>query len=87
MSEEHTHRWRVVHEQSLIGGSYPVGWDCLVCGKYVDNAHLTPEGLGGEVTKAARLLGPHGGVGNTADWRIFKEQILSEDGQLTVVYQ
>lgn len=80
------HRWRKVYEQAVFGGAFQVGWECVKCKNYVSNGSMTPTGLGGIVLdKAARLIGPHGGRGNTSDGAQFKEQIVDENGQLTIV--
>lgn len=80
------HRWRRLHEELLMGGHYPIGWECTECKKFVSNSEITPEGLGGIVLKNShRLVGPHGGCGNTSDGKVYKEQIIDEDGKLTIV--
>jgi hypothetical protein len=82
MNETCNHRWRQVHEEMLIiGGSVPVGWDCMACGKYVSKDELTPEGLGGVVTKAQRLCGPV----ECSDGSVYQDQIVDEEGVLTIV--
>ena len=79
------HSWMRVHEQALWGGSFPIGYECVGCGKFVDNTELTPAGIGGTLLNRHKLVGPHGGRGNTADGSIYKYQIIDEDGKLTVV--
>ena len=80
------HNWRRVYEQFLLGGAFPVGWECVDCGEYKGNEQMTPAGLGGRVIpNAARLMGPHGGRGETSTGETFKEQIIGEDGKLTIV--
>ena len=86
MSEECSHRWRQVHEEFLLGGSFPVGWECVDCNKFISINEAMPVGLGGVVLKnAVRLVGPHGGHGQTSDGKPYKEQIVDEDGKLTVI--
>jgi hypothetical protein len=87
MSETETcnHRWRRVYEESIIGMLCTLGWDCLECKKYVDNKELTPAGLGGVVTKAKRLVGINGGEGNCSDGSVYKEQLIDEEGNLTII--
>ena len=81
----HTHRWRQLHEEFLLGGSFPVGWECVGCSKFVSNNSLTPAGLSGTVLEGAmRLVGPHGGCGTTGDGSQYKEQIVHEDGRLEI---
>ena len=83
---ECSHRWRQVHEEFLLGGSFPVGWECVDCKKFVSGDKITPAGLGGVVLKkSARLVGPHGGRGQTSSGKSYKEQIIDEDGKLTIV--
>ena len=80
------HRWREVHEEMLlIGGNTTIGWECLECKEYVDKSKLTPAGLSGVITKQHRLVGPHGGRGKCSDGSTYKEQIIDEDGKLTIV--
>ena len=85
MSKACTHKWRQVHEAFLLGGSFPVGWECVICKKFINTNDITPAGIGGTVTKEHRLFGPHGGRGNTADGGQYKEQIIHEDGTLEVI--
>ena len=80
------HRWRRRYEQFLLGGAFPTGWECIECKYYVSDSELTPAGLPGEVLeKAMRLVGLHGGRGNTSDGQVYSEQIVDEDGNLTIV--
>ena len=82
----HTHRWRQVHEEALLGGSYRIGWECVDCKAYVSNGDVTPAGLGGVVLeKAARLVGPHGCRSQCTDGSTYKEQIVDEDGHLSII--
>ena len=86
MKPFHTHRWRRLHEQALLGGSFSIGWECSICGEFVSNNELTPTGIEGIVLKkAARLVGPHGGYGTCTDGSAYKEQIINEDGELQIV--
>ena len=85
---EHEHVWRMLHEEFLLGGSFLVGWECTIvgCEAFVSKDQLTPTGIPGKTLKnAARLVGPHGGSGYTSDGKIYREQILDEDGNLTVM--
>lgn len=79
------HRWMKVYEESILGGSFSVGWECEYCHEYVDNSKVTPAGLGGTIGGKNKLRGPHGGRGNTADGRVYKYQIIHEDGTLEIV--
>lgn len=82
MSEICSHRWRKVYDVVVfIGIPSFIGWDCLVCKKFVSKDELTPEGLGGVITKAQRLCGP----GECSDGSTFKEQLADENGILTIV--
>ena len=73
------HQWCKVHEQALFGGSFPVGWECMKCNKYVSIHDLTPEGLQGTVTKKHKLFGAHGGGVSTESGKACKYQIYDED--------
>lgn len=87
MSEQKSkcsHVWRRVHEQFLMGGSFPIGWECKNCGKFLALSEVTPAGIPGKVTKEHVLVGPHGGYGNTSDGSLYKRQIIDEDGNLTI---
>ena len=80
------HRWRRVYEEFLLGGSFQCGWECTDCKKFISNQELTPNGIEGIVLeKSARLVGPHGGYGNTLDGSSYKEQIINEEGKLTII--
>ena len=81
------HRWREVYEELImIGGSFSTGWECVDCGEFVSKDCLTPAGLSGTILKkSARLVGPHGGYGNTADGTRYKEQIIDENGVLHII--
>ena len=79
------HTWRKVFEELLIGGMSLIGWECTLCGKYVGSHELTPSGLGGIVlARSARLYAPCGGVGVTSSGKKYREQIIDEDGTLTI---
>ena len=63
----HTHLWRRLYEEFLLGGAFPVGWECE-CGEFISNDKLTPEGLPGKTSEIVmRLVGPHGGMGRTSN--------------------
>ena len=80
------HRWRKVYEQGIIGITIPSGWECVDCKEYVSMDKLTPAGLPGIILeKSARLVGINGGCGNCSDGSVYKEQIVDEDGELTIV--
>ncbi len=79
------HKWRRVYEEFLLGGSFPVGWECILCDKYVDNNQITPAGLGGIVLEnSVKLVGPHGGYGTTSKGNCYKSQIIDGDGNLII---
>ena len=80
------HEWIKVHEQLIIGGSFPIGWQCSGCNKFVSISAITPAGLAGHTTGKHKLVGIHGGNGNCADGSIYKEQILHEDGRLEIIW-
>jgi len=85
LNVECNHRWRKVYEEVRIFPPFPIGWECVDCNKYVSMGEITPEGIGGTVLeKACRLVGPHGGCGNCSDGSIYKEQIVDENGNLTI---
>ncbi len=80
------HKWREVHEQGILGGSFRKGWECTSCGQFVSTSEITPEGLGGENTKEVRLTGIHGTrVRNSDGVSSSKVQILHADGSLSHV--
>ena len=58
---------------------------CLNCKDYVPQHKIGPEGLGGTVTKAVRLVGPNGGRGNCSDGSTYKEQVIDENGMLRII--
>lgn len=81
-----SHRWRRVCEEFLLGGFFPVGWECIDCKKFISSDEITPAGLGGEILKkAARLIGPLGGRGRTSSGKSYKEQVIDENGKLIII--
>lgn len=82
----HEHRWRRVHEESLLGGSFPIGWECADCRRFVSNDKLSPEGLGGSVIQGEHILvGAHGGTGRCSDGTPYERQIKHADGRLEII--
>jgi hypothetical protein len=81
----HIHRWRKLHEQFLLGGSFPIGYECLDCGKFVGINDIPIHGIGGVDTKEQRVVGPHGAHVTKSDGSTCKEQILHADGTLEIV--
>lgn len=80
------HEWRQLHEQSILGGSFPVGFECIRCNAHVGQHELTPAGLPGTVTSQVRLVGPHGHKIATESGRECSSQIYDKDtGKLTYV--
>ena len=75
-----------MYEEFLLGGAFPIGWECVECGKYVSKSEITPEGLGGVVLrKAAHLYAPHGAWSYTGSGERYTEQIIDEDGNLEII--
>jgi hypothetical protein len=82
----HEHKWRRLHEEFLLGGSFPIGWECSICKKFVGNSEITPAGLDGIVSEhGARIVGPHGGRGRTSGGESYREQIVDDKGVLHVI--
>lgn len=79
------HRWRKQHEESILGGSFPIGYRCTLCNKFVRMDQLTPAGLGGIVTTEDELMGPHGVRSRTTSGQPYSKQIVHEDGRLEIV--
>lgn len=75
------HKWRKVYESTILGMTIPIAWDCIECKAYILQDELTPIGLGGVITKAQRLCGP----GECSDGSRYKEQIVDENGVLTII--
>jgi hypothetical protein len=47
---------------------------------------LTPVGIGGTILKrSARLSAPCGGLSKTSSGELYREQIIDENGHLTIV--
>lgn len=80
-----THKWRKVHEETLLGGHSSVGWRCIECNEFVAIHALTPKGLSGIVTGEHELIGPHGCRGQTASGKPYSKQIIYEDGRLEII--
>ena len=79
------HQWRKVFEAGLFGGSFPIGYECVLCKEWVSMNALTPAGMGGTVLeKSARLVGACGGQGETSSGERYREQIIDENGNLTI---
>jgi hypothetical protein len=79
------HLWRRVYEEFLLGGSFPIGWECKKCGEFLPQHKVTPEGVPGGVEEGeAKLIAPHGGVGQCADGSPYKEQIVDAHGNLFI---
>lgn len=79
------HAWRRVYEESILGGVFPAGWECLECGMWISTEQAGP-GMGGTAVGEVRLTGPHGGHGTCSDGRRYKSQILYPDGRLEIEY-
>lgn len=79
------HRYRQVREESLLGGTFSVGWECIDCGHFVPQHKITPTGLDGIVVKGAILRGPHGCKSFTSSGKTYSRQIIDEDGNLTII--
>jgi hypothetical protein len=79
------HEWDRVHEECIIGGTFPIGWKCRKCNKYVDTNEITPSGLPGLGTTGRHvLIAPHGTVGVTSSGQRYRRQVLEADGTLTI---
>ena len=78
------HEWDKVHEECLIGGTFPIGWQCRKCNKYVPVAEISPAGLPGVGTGRNVLVAPHGAVGVTSSGQRYRRQVLEADGKLTI---
>jgi hypothetical protein len=80
------HIWRRVYEEFLLGGTFPVGWECKRCGEFIEQGKVTPAGLSGQVLhQEGRLIGPHGARGQCADGSSYKEQIVDSEGTLHII--
>lgn len=75
---EHTHEWTRVHEQSLLGGSFPVGWECEGCRTYLLDSQVTPERLQGIQTTRHKLIGIGGGRIISLSGRDSRVQVYDE---------
>ena len=79
------HEWRRVHEQSIIGGSFPIGWKCRKCGEYMDASALTPAGLPGTVVNEHELVGINGARVRNGSGGTCSRQIVHENGELEYI--
>jgi len=77
------HVWIKVHEQFLLGGSFPIGWECSLCRLFIFNDELTPIGLSGSISGKSKLIGVHGCKVISASGRISSYQLLDENNNLT----
>ncbi len=80
-----THEWEQLHEQSLLGGSFPIGFRCVRCNEHVNQNELTPAGLPGTMLGQHRLIGVHGGRIERADGSTCREQVITRDGKLHIL--
>lgn len=85
MTECLSHQWIKVHEQSLIGDTFPIGWECIKCHKYVPIQDMSPN-MGGKVLNKHKLIGAHGNSISSKSGRSSKQQIYDADtGELTYI--
>ena len=83
MNDTCEHVWVKIHEQAIIGGLFPIGWQCERCNRFVGVHDLTPDGLSGTVSRKHKLCGVHGGAVVSGSGRKSKYQIYDEaTGQL-----
>lgn len=78
------HLWQKIHEEFVLGGSFPVGYQCKNCGKYVSISDVPISGLGGKDSGEQVLRGPHGCAGHTSDGKSYKRQTIYRDGRLEI---
>jgi hypothetical protein len=78
------HSWDKIHEEGLFGGSFPVGYRCSRCNKYVGIHEVPITGMPGSASGIDILQGPHGGVGHTSDGKPYKRQIRHQDGRVEI---
>lgn len=81
----HVHKWQRIYEESLIGGTFPIGYQCKECGAFVNQSDMTPEGIGGVTTGETVLIGPHGCKSKTSGGKDYSKQIIYPDGRLEII--
>jgi hypothetical protein len=69
------HVWRQVNEQSLLGGYFPIGYQCELCGQWISQYELNPAGLGGALSPRVELVGACGGYIDTKSGHSTKRQV------------
>jgi len=79
------HKWQQIFEESLLGGSFPTGWQCKDCGTYISQDRIGPNGLDGVDSGEKVLHGPHGVRSRTSGGKTYSKQILHRDGRLEIV--
>jgi hypothetical protein len=80
------HIYDRIHEETLvIGGSYPIGYECRLCHKWVDVNQVPPTGLDGVFSGDNILYAPHGGRSTTSSGKPYTKQILKSDGTLEII--
>jgi hypothetical protein len=72
------HKWRRIHEEFLLGGSFPVGYRCVECNQFVSDSQLTPLGMGGVLLDEDELVGPHGCCSSLSDGSVYRRQIYNK---------
>lgn len=78
------HQWQKIHEEFLLGGSCPIGYQCKICNTFVRNDQIPISGLPGIDTKEQVLYGPHGGIGTRSDGTKYKKQTYYPNGKLEI---
>jgi hypothetical protein len=86
MSELSTcpHLWQHIYEEALIGGAFPIGWQCKRCNAFVDQTKVGVIGLPGADSGEVVLIGPHGCTSQTSAGKPYKRQTLYPDGRLVI---
>lgn len=79
------HQWQRVHEEFVLGGTVPIGYQCRVCNKFVNQSDVPITGLPGRDTGEQVLIGHHGTHGTCRDGSHYKKQIIHTDGTLEVI--
>lgn len=71
-----SHVWMEIHEQSLLGGSFQIGWECEKCGTKPSKLATTPGFSEGTTGTKVKLVGVHGtrvlnGTGGSCKYQIY----------------
>lgn len=76
------HQWQKIHEEFLLGGTFPIGYKCKLCNKFINITDIPITGISGIDTGEQVLFGPHGCKSKCSDGSTYTKQTLYPGGSL-----